>query len=278
MAMVEVHQLNRTYNIIENKQLTSQPLYHNLSLKVEEGEFVAIVGDSGCGKSTLLHIMGMLDSIGSRRYKKVSGSESSANELKPEIEGNGQILIDGQDITQLTGNAQADFINQNIGFIFQLHHLIPELNAQQNVALPMRIQGKSKAQANDRAEQLLEDVGLLTAEMSNQNRRAVLSKRPAVLSGGERQRVAIARALINQPKVLLADEPTGSLQPSLKDGIIDLFVNLNRHKNITILMVTHDRKSLCDKTKKLKVHKVFEFKRDLTIDDNPHLCDNPELS
>lgn len=270
MAMIEINQLNRCYNIIENKHLTlQQTLYNDLNFKVEKGEFVAVVGDSGCGKSTLLHIIGMLDAIDSRRYRRVF----SHDELKPEVEGKGQIIIDGQDIAELTGNAQSDFINQHIGFIFQFHHLIQELNVLQNVALPMRIQGKPKKVANKRAEQLLEDVGLLTADLSDKERRAVLSKQPAILSGGERQRVAIARALINQPKVLLADEPTGSLQPNLKAGIIDLFINLNKEKKITILMVTHDRKSLCrNPSGELKVHKVFEFKKDLSLGENHKLC------
>jgi ABC-type lipoprotein export system ATPase subunit len=269
MAMIEIRQLNRTYNIIGNKQLTSQPIYENLNLTVEKGEFVAVVGASGCGKSTLLHIIGMLDAIDSRRYRRVS----SYDELKPEVEGNGKIVIDGQDITELTGNARSDFINQHIGFIFQFHHLIPELNVLQNVALPMRIQGKPKKVAIERAEQLLEDVGLVTADLSDDKRHAIFSKRPTILSGGERQRVAIARALINQPKVLLADEPTGSLQPELKEGIIDLFVNLNKEKKITILMVTHDRKSLCRNLGgELKVHKVFEFNKDLSLGENHKLC------
>jgi len=253
MAMIEVRQLNRIYNIIENKELTSQQtLYKNMNFKVEKGEFVAVVGDSGCGKSTLLHIIGMLDSIGSRRYRKVSGSD----ELKAEIEGDGQIIIDDQDITKLKGKARSDFINQHIGFIFQFHHLIPELNVRQNVALPMRIRGKSKKEANERAEQLLAEVKLPKKKFSSL---------PPILSGGERQRVAIARALSNQPKVLMADEPTGSLQPELKEGIIDLFVNLNKEKKITILMVTHDRERLYHPSGDLKVHKVFEFKNDFNF-------------
>ena len=249
--MITVKNLNRTYNLVEGQTFKRQMLYKNLNLNVETGEFVAVVGPSGCGKSTLLNIIGMLDSVTERDYVTVINETSGKKESIPTIEGSGQIILDEQEITALKGNQKAEFINKQIGFIFQFHHLIPELTALQNVALPMRIQGKSKKEAQQNAQQLLEEMELGEYRF----------KKPAVLSGGEKQRVAIARALINHPKILLADEPTGSLHPKMKQDILGRFIHLNRSKGITILMVTHDVESLYNDDRQLKIDRLISLSK-----------------
>lgn len=254
--MVVVKNLSRTYNILEGKRLKMrQQLYDNFNMTVEEGQFVAIVGDNGCGKSTLLNIIGMLDSLQDRRYVKIIDKLTKKEKKIPQVESSGHIFINEQDITALYGNARADYLNKHIGFIFQFHHLIPELTALQNVALPMRIGGKSKKVAQARAMVLLDDVGLHDDA----------SKYPAVLSGGEKQRVAIARALTNQPRILLADEPTGSLHPEFKAEILELFLRLNREKNLTILMVTHDVGSLYEESQLKVLYEESQLKVDRII-------------
>jgi ABC-type lipoprotein export system ATPase subunit len=249
-AAVRVERLTRTYNLVEDGQLkSSQTLYRDLSLDVADGEFIAVVGDSGCGKSTLLHIIGMLDTISNRSYATVRDPESGKERRIPRVEGSGRVLVDGVDVTRLTGNARADFVNRNVGFIFQMHHLIPELTALQNVALPMRIGGCSRRQSRRRAQELLAEVGLGSHA----------GKRPGVLSGGEKQRVAIARALANGPKILLADEPTGSLHPEMKKGIMERFVALNHSRGVTIILVTHDVHSLEEPTGGLRVNRIISL-------------------
>jgi ABC-type lipoprotein export system ATPase subunit/ribosomal protein S27AE len=248
--IIEIKQLTRIYNVTDGRELRcKQVLYEAIDLFVKEGEFVAIVGPSGCGKTTLLNIIGGLDSIREKGKLKVIDKTTNKEIIIPEAEGEGQVFIDKEDISMLRGNRKAEFINKNIGFIFQFHHLIPELTALQNVALPMKIMGKSKRDTHKRAYQLLEEMGLAHG----------VDKKPAVLSGGEKQRVAIARALINNPKILLADEPTGSLHPELKQGIIDLFCQLNKEKKVTILLVTHDRSSLYDDKHNLKIHRFIKL-------------------
>ncbi|OQW92875.1 MAG: hypothetical protein BWK78_00230 [Thiotrichaceae bacterium IS1] len=248
--MIEVKNLTRSYNIVEAGTLKMrQQLYNNLTFAVNTGEFVAVVGNSGCGKTTLLNLIGMLDSLTNRRYVKITHPSAGQPERLPEVESSGTVWVHGQNIAELTGNARSEFINRNIGFIFQFHHLIPELTAIQNVALPMRIMGKSKKEAHQRAAELLEEMELLN----------YASKKPSVLSGGEKQRVAIARAIINSPRILLADEPTGSLHPKFKVDIMELFVRLNQTKAITILMVTHDIPSLYNDSKDLKVHRIISL-------------------
>jgi len=250
MNIIEIKKLTRIYNITDGKELRcKQMLYKDLDLSISRGEFVAIVGPSGCGKTTLLNIIGGLDSIGEKGKIKIIDKANGNEIMIPEAEGDGEVIIGEEDIAKLKGNRKAEFINKNIGFIFQFHHLIPELTALQNVALPMKIQGKSNREAHKRALELLEEMGLSGGA----------DKKPAVLSGGEKQRVAIARALINNPKIILADEPTGSLHPELKDEVIELFCKLNREKNVTILMVTHDRGSLYDRQQRLRIHRFFKL-------------------
>lgn len=248
--IIRIKKLTRIYNVTDGKELTcKQVLYQDIDLSVKKGEFIAIVGPSGCGKTTLLNIIGGLDSIGEKGKIRIIDKKTGKEIFIPEAEGHGQVFIDDEDIASLKGNRKAEFINKNIGFIFQFHHLIPELTALQNVALPMKIQGISNRKANKRADQLLEEMGLAHGR----------DKKPAVLSGGEKQRVAIARALINNPKILLADEPTGSLHPELKQGIIDLFCQLNKEKKVTILLVTHDRNSLYDEKHNPKIHRFIRL-------------------
>lgn len=253
MNIIEVKKLTRVYNITDGRELRCrQELYRDLDFSVIEGEFVAIVGPSGCGKTTLLNIIGGLDSIKEKGRIKIIDSQTQKEVMIPEAEGDGEVFVGDEDISGLKGNKKAEFINKNIGFIFQFHHLIPELTALQNVALPMKIQGKSNKEANQRAYQLLVDMGLEHGT----------DKPPAVLSGGEKQRVAIARALVNNPRILLADEPTGSLHPELKEEIIDLFCKLNKERKVTILMVTHDTNILYDRQQNLKINRFFNLAAD----------------
>lgn len=179
-----------------------------IDLEIMPGEFVSIVGASGSGKSTLLHLLGGLDSPDS-----------------------GLIEVQGRELTRMSGTRLSGFRNQSIGFVFQAYHLFPELNALENVALPARIARKSSRQAQASARQWLERVGLSHR----------LDHRPYELSGGEQQRVAIARALINQPVLLLADEPTGNLDSESGSGILELLLELRDACQLTLLMATHDQ-------------------------------------
>jgi putative ABC transport system ATP-binding protein len=181
---------------------------NDVSLEVPEGKFVSIVGRSGSGKSTLLSLMGALD-------KPTSGS----------------IEIDSQDITKLSDHELIKYRCEKIGFVFQSYNLVPNLTAIENVMLPMEFAGVSKSERKDRAQKMLEQVGL-TADKQE--------RKPGKLSGGEQQRVAIARALSNQPKLVLADEPTGNLDSQTGKMIFDLMHKLAKSENTTIVVVTHD--------------------------------------
>ncbi|MBI5532648.1 MAG: ABC transporter ATP-binding protein [Deltaproteobacteria bacterium] len=178
-----------------------------IDLKIDEAEVVAIVGPSGAGKSTLLHCIGTLD-----------------------LPTTGQILIAGQDITQLSGARLAGLRNRNIGFVFQFHHLLPEFTALENVQMPGLIQGQTRSESAVRARALLEEVGLGTRA----------THRPGELSGGEQQRVALARALFLEPPIILADEPTGNLDSATSEAIHDLFFAINKKRRTTIVVVTHN--------------------------------------
>jgi len=183
----------------------------DVSLKVEAGDSMAIVGPSGSGKSTLLNIMGSLD--------------------KPT---EGEVLFDDQNTSRLSDEELAMLRNRKIGFIFQQHHLLPQCTVMENVLLPT-IAGKNKTEkdaAMDRGRDLLDRVGLS----------AYINERPARLSGGEQQRVAVVRALINQPKLLLADEPTGSLDQETSDKLGKLLGDLNKERSVALIVVTHSLK------------------------------------
>jgi lipoprotein-releasing system ATP-binding protein len=178
-----------------------------IDLTIEEGEMVGIVGQSGAGKSTFLHCIGTLDIITS-----------------------GSLRIDGAELTDLSGAKLAALRNRAIGFVFQFHHLLPEFNALENVLMPGLIQGRSRRDMEPRASALLEEVGL----------KERMLHRPGELSGGEQQRVALARALVLEPKLLLADEPSGNLDSRTSDQIHQLFYDINSKRKTTIVIVTHN--------------------------------------
>ena len=178
-----------------------------VDLTIEKGEIVSVVGASGAGKTTLLQILGTLD--------------------RPDT---GSIVYDGTDVSLLNEKDLSTFRNLNIGFVFQFHHLLPEFTALENVCIPAYIAKKSKQEATSRAKELL--------EMLNLNHR--LDHKPSELSGGEKQRVAIARALINEPLVVLADEPSGNLDSKTKQELHELFFSLRDQFNQTFIIVTHD--------------------------------------
>lgn len=190
-----------------NKSYGNIHVLKNVSLTVPDGEITAIVGPSGAGKTTLLQIAGSLERADS-----------------------GYVEYDGEIITNLKDRRLARFRNKNIGFIFQFHELLPEFSATENVALPAMIGGMRKKKALNRAEELLKLLGLGHR----------LRHKPGQLSGGERQRTAIARALINDPKVIMADEPTGSLDSQNREEIQNLISSLCTERGHTFLMVTHD--------------------------------------
>jgi lipoprotein-releasing system ATP-binding protein len=179
-----------------------------IDLRIEAKEVVSIVGASGAGKTTLLQIIGTLD--------------------RPD---SGSIFYNGTDISRLKGKALANFRNNNIGFVFQFHQLLPEFTALENVCIPAYIAGKSKAEAEKRATELL---GFLSLSER-------LDHKPSELSGGEQQRVAVARALVNNPAVILADEPSGNLDTENKNELHKLFFRLRDTFGQTIIIVTHDR-------------------------------------
>ena len=203
--IIDARQLTKSY-ILPASRLE---VLKGVTLQVEAGEFLAVVGPSGAGKSTLLHIIGGLD--------------------KP---SSGELSVDGEDIYRLGDKARAKIRNRKIGFIFQFYHLLPEFSALENVLLPAMVGGQEPdmSRLRARAGELLERVGLSHR----------LEHRPSELSGGEQQRVAIARSLMNAPKLLLCDEPTGNLDSESGAEIIDLLVGLNRDKQLTLIIVTHD--------------------------------------
>ncbi len=178
-----------------------------ISLSIGRGETIGVVGVSGAGKTTLLQILGTLDRPTS-----------------------GRILFDGEDVTGLSEDRLASLRNRKIGFVFQFHNLLPEFSVLENVMLPCRIAGLDKAEARRRAEALLSEAGL--------SQRA--THRSGEISGGEQQRVAICRALVMEPSVLLADEPTGNLDRVTATGMVDLLLEVNRARGLSLLMVTHN--------------------------------------
>ena len=183
-------------------------MLRGIDLEVHAGEQVAVVGSSGAGKSTLLHLIGALDAPTS-----------------------GEIHFDGNDVSRMRPKALAAFRNRTIGFMFQFHHLLPEFTALENVMMPALIARLPKREAAEKARRWLEQVGLSHR----------LDHRPGELSGGEQQRTALARALVVDPKLLLADEPTGNLDSGTSEGIHELFDRLNTEAGTAMLVVTHNR-------------------------------------
>ena len=191
-----------------------------VNLSIAKGEQVAIVGSSGSGKSTLLHIMGTLD--------------------KP---SSGEVMFDGEDLYRLSPSRQAAIRNQELGFIYQFHHLLPEFTALENVAMPGLIQKRPRQEVEQEATELLNRVGLGHR----------LHHTPAEMSGGERQRTAIARALINRPKLVLADEPTGNLDAASGDTVYELIRELGSQLGTAFVVVTHDPKLAARMDRQLKM-------------------------
>ena len=210
--MIELDNITRSFGSLK--------VLKGISLNIERGEVVSITGPSGAGKTTLLQIMGSLD--------------------KPD---GGRVLYDGKDITRMSEKEISAFRNKHIGFVFQFHQLLPEFTALENITIPMLIAGQGMRQANARAKELLELLGL--ADRADH--------KPAELSGGEKQRIAVARALVNQPDVILADEPSGSLDTKNKEDLHKLFFSLRDQLGQTFVIVTHDESlaSMTDRTIRL---------------------------
>ena len=201
--MVELQDVVKTYRLGK----TEVQALRGVSLKVKEGKFVAIMGPSGSGKSTLLHVIGCLD--------------------EPDA---GKVYLNGQEVSGLREDRLAELRGTFVGFVFQTFNLVPTLSALENVELPLIFQGIPRKKRLSRARELLVQVGLGER----------LRHRPAELSGGERQRVAIARALVNDPKLILADEPTGNLDSASGAQVMEVLSGLNRERGKTLILVTHD--------------------------------------
>lgn len=211
--MIKIKDIHKSFGSLE--------VLKGIDLTINKGEVVSIIGPSGAGKTTLLQIIGTLD--------------------RPD---KGTVEINGEDVSRLSKKKLSDFRNKHIGFVFQFHQLLPEFTAIENIMIPALIGGASKKAAKQRAEELLEFMGL--------SERA--SHKPAELSGGEKQRVAVARALVNNPDVILADEPSGSLDSKNKAELHQLFFDLRDKFGQTFVIVTHDEQlaSITDRTIKMR--------------------------
>ena len=205
VPFVRIEGLAKTY-LMADRRLE---VLRGLDLEIAEGELVALTGPSGAGKSTFLHLLGTLD-----------------------VPTRGRVRFDGEDVFERTEEELAAFRNGTVGFVFQSHHLLPEFTALENAMMPGLIRRIPRSDARRRASEMLERVGLGDR----------LEHRPGELSGGEQQRVALARALSLSPRLLLADEPTGNLDPQTADGIHALLVDLNRSLGITAVVVTHNER------------------------------------
>ena len=234
--MIDIKNITKSFGSLE--------VLKGINLHIEKGEVVSIVGPSGAGKTTLLQIIGTLD--------------------KPD---SGSVCIDGIDTTQLSQKKLADFRNRHIGFVFQFHQLLPEFTALENIMIPAYIAGTNNKAAKQRAEELLQFMGL--------SDRA--KHKPNELSGGEKQRVAVARALVNNPAVILADEPSGSLDSKNKEELHQLFFDLRDKFGQTFVIVTHDEQlaSITDRTIHMR-DGILENLEDLESLDNLDNLDNLE--
>lgn len=206
MPLIQLTNVSKSYT--DPGSGAQVPVLRGIDLSIESGESVAIVGPSGCGKSTLLNILGTLDQADT-----------------------GDVMFDGESLAGLSAKQLAALRSRKIGFIFQMHHLMPQCSALENVLLPTLALKDAPADASQRAESLLEQVGL----------KERMNWKPAQLSGGERQRVAFVRALINQPRLILADEPTGALDENNAAALTDLLLTLQKSSGVTLVMVTHHR-------------------------------------
>ena len=218
--MIEIRNITKSYDSLQ--------VLKGIDLDIVPGEVVSIVGPSGAGKTTLLQIIGSLD--------------------RPDA---GSVKYDNSDIFSLKEAQLARFRNQNIGFVFQFHQLLPEFTLLENVAMPALIGGAKRSDAYERARELINYLGLKDRE----------NHRPAELSGGERQRAAVARALINRPKVVLADEPSGSLDSKNRQELHKLFFDLRRDMNQTFVIVTHDESLAadCDRIIKMRDGQIVDI-------------------
>ena len=201
--VLEVRDLHKTYRT----QAQAIRVLQGVNLSIPPGEVLSVVGSSGTGKTTLLNVLGGLS--------------------HPD---RGYVVVGGWEMYKMPDNKRAEFRNRRVGFVFQFHHLLPEFTALENTALPARIARRTLSQADFLAQEMLENVGLGHR----------LHHRPSELSGGEQQRVAIARALVNEPDIVLADEPTGNLDRNTAQAVFELMLDLNRHLNQTILFATHN--------------------------------------
>jgi lipoprotein-releasing system ATP-binding protein len=217
MPFLEATNLSKTYRNAE----VPVPVFEQMSIEVERGEMLAIVGPSGIGKSTLLHLLGGLD--------------------RPDT---GTIRVDGRDVSALSNDELAKFRNRNVGFVFQFHHLLPEFTAQENVAMPGWIGRIPRDEALGKATALLKELGL----------DARARHFPNQLSGGEQQRVAIARALLTDPLLFLADEPTGNLDLETSERVFELMRDCHTKRGLTSVIVTHNPElaARCDRTYEMK--------------------------
>ena len=202
MSLIEIKSLNKTFKMGEEEIKAID----NINFKIEKGEFVAIVGPSGSGKSTLMNILGLLD-----------------------VADTGEYILDGENVERLSDNKLAEIRNKKIGFIFQHFNLLPKMNAAENVQVTLMYQGIGTKESKDLSYKLLERVGLKGRE----------KHLPSQLSGGQQQRVAIARALVNNPEIILADEPTGALDSKTSTEIMEMLKLLNENGQ-TIILITHD--------------------------------------
>lgn len=207
MAVKSVIKLENVWKVYKMDEV-EVPALRGLNLDVKEGEFLAVLGKSGSGKSTALNMIGCLD-----------------------VPTRGKVYLDGKDISTLDEDELARVRGKKIGFVFQTFNLVPSLDALENVMLPMTFQGIEREKRIENAKKALEVVGL----------KERIYHRPSELSGGERQRVAIARALINNPEIILADEPTGNLDSKTGNEIINILVNLHKKYKRTVVMITHDK-------------------------------------